>query len=196
MVVFHKTLSFSARKYIHQLKQTLFFDDWAEHAESLIGKPKEIAKEPEMEPITHMMHYENILSADQGFVERFLMKELAHRREVNDPIFQEQALLASLWTKDSKEFWYHFAHYMMQHPKGPMPIHYQEAAYLYSMLEGRPEAEKAPFSPGVKESYNKFVELSSKYNGMDIEEVREILRPTFGHTFYYDYFLMYNLPEY
>jgi len=185
-----------ARKYIHELKQTTFFDDWAAHAESLIGKPAEIAKEPEMEPITHMMHFENILSADQGFVEKFLMKELAYRHEVNDPIFQEQALLASLWTKNPKEFWYHFAHYTMAHPNTQIPIHYQEAAYLYAVMEGRPEAEKAPFSPGVKESYNKFVELSSKYNGMDLEEVREILRPTFGHTYYYDYFLMYNLPEY
>lgn len=185
-----------ARKYIHQLKQTNFFKAWAEHAEQLIGRPQAIAQDSEMAPITHMMHYADVLSSDQGFVERFLMKQLARRREVSDSLYQEQALLASLWTKDPKDFWYHFAHYTMLHPRGPLPIHYQEAAFLYAVSEGRPEADKAPFSPGVRESYSKFGELYTQYEGMDVKEVREILRPSFGHTFYFDYFLMNDLLEY
>ena len=60
-----------ARKYIHLLKQTCFFRDWAEQAESLLGHQELIAKDREFLPITHMLHYENVTGGDQGFVERF-----------------------------------------------------------------------------------------------------------------------------
>lgn len=185
-----------ARKYIHQLKSTMFFDDWALHAESLIGKRDEIAKDPDLGHITHMMNYENKLASDKGLVEEFIMKQLAARREVKDSVFQEQALLATLWTKDNKQFWYHFSQYVLQHPNEALPVYFQEAAYLYSIMERRSNIDKMPFTPGVKERYEKFAEMSSRCEGMDMEEVRKILEPSFGNTFYYDYFLMSNLPQY
>ncbi len=183
-----------ARKYIHQLKQTKFYADWANHAEELLNNPEKIAKDPEMAPIVHMMHYENKLTSDQGFVEKFLMTQLASSRETDDPVFQEQSLLASLWTKDSKEFWYHFNHYVQQHSE--VPLHYQEAAFLFGTLEERPDMDDAPFSPKVKDTFGHFAEQLSQYDGMDIEDGREMLREAFSNTFYYDYFLMSNLPEY
>ena len=185
-----------ARKYINELKQTTFHSKWAEQMEQLIGHPDKIAENPEMAPITHMMHYKDRLYADQGYVERGLMTNLASLREVDDPYFQEQALLASMWMKDAKAFWYHFTRYVNQHPKQAIPIHYQEAAYLFADLENRPDIDNMPVNPEVKDKFKRFDQVASQSDGQDIEDVRKALEPMFGNTFYYDYFLMSNLPEY
>ena len=185
-----------ARKYIGILKQTMFYRDWAEQAEALLGHPDRIAKNPEMEPITHMLHYDNVLGGDQGYTERFLMRQLAKSNYTDDPVFQEQTLLATLWTKDVKRFWYHFNDYVRLHPREPLPRYYQEAAYLYGMVEGREGMDKAPFDTSVKESFDRFAQSLSNYNGQEVEVAREGLYPFFWDTYYYDYYTMSNLPEY
>ena len=185
-----------ARKYIHLLKQTCFFREWAEHAESLLGKPKLITSDKELSPITHMLHYENVVGGDQGFTERFLMNQLATSKYADDPIFLEQKLLATLWTKNHKQFWHHFANYVYRNPKGPMPRYFQEAAYLYSKLEGRKNLDAVPFDQGIKDTFDRFMSFAQNYDNQDVEVAREGLYPYFGQTYYYDYYTMSQLPEY
>jgi hypothetical protein len=124
------------------------------------------------------------------------MTHLAELREVDDPYFQEQALLASLWTMDQNAFWYHFSRYVKLHPNQPIPIHYQEAAHLYGILEKRPDANRFPVGPDVKERHERFDEMASQLSGQDLPDVQKALEPIFGDTFYYHYYLMSNLPEY
>ncbi len=185
-----------ARKYIGILKQTMFFSDWAQQAEQLVGHPELIAQDAEREPITHMLHYNDVLGGDQGNIESFLMRQLARSTYTDDPIFQEQTLLATLWTKDVKRFWQHFSDYVRLHPQGPMPRYYQEAAYLYIEMEESPNVGNLPFSPGIKEGFERFATTMSDYDGRDVSVAREELFPFFGDTYYYDYYTMSNLPEY
>lgn len=185
-----------ARKYINILKNTLFFGEWAAKAESLLDNPQLIAKDHEMEPITHMLHYADVLNSDQGYAERFVMNQLAKSTYTKDPVFQEQALLASLWVKDPQLFWHHFYNYANLHPNVPMPVAYQEAAYLFGQIIKHPELDRMPFSPGIKESFDKFYQVFSKYEGMNVEEVRQQVGMLYSNTFYYDYHMMSNLPEY
>ena len=185
-----------ARKYINILKNTLYFDEWATNAEKLLDNPQLIAKDKEMEPITHMLHYADILSSERGNVERFIMRQLAMSTYADDPIFQEQTLLASLWVKDPNIFWRHFTTYVSKHPEGPIPIAYQEAAYLFAMMEDLPNIDQMPLSQGVKESFNKFIETYSQYEGMKAEDVRQQAGSLYDNTFFYDYHMMSNLPEY
>ena len=185
-----------ARKYIGILKQTIFYKDWAEHAEALLGHPDLIAKDSKLEPITHMLHYENALTGDQGYTEKFLMRQLAKSNYTDDPIFQEQALLATLWTKDVRRFWHHFNEYIKLHPQGPVPRYYQEAAYLYGKLEDRKDLDRMPFDASVKDSFERFATMMSDYNGQEVSVAREELNSFFGDTYYYDYYTMSNLPEY
>ena len=185
-----------ARKYINILKNTLYFDEWATNAEKLLDNPQLIAKDKEMEPITHMLHYADILSSERGNVERFIMRQLAMSTYADDPIFQEQTLLASLWVKDPNIFWRHFTTYVSKHPEGPIPIAYQEAAYLFAMMENLPNIDQMPLSQGVKESFNKFIETYSQYEGMKAEDVRQQAGSLYDNTFFYDYHMMSNLPEY
>ena len=185
-----------ARKYIGLLKQTLFYSDWAEQAEALLGHPELIAKDAEREPITHMLHYGNILGGDQGYTERFLMTQLARSTYTGDPIFQEQTLLATLWTKDIRQFWYHFQDYVNLHPKGPIPRYYQEAAYLYGQLEERKDLDRMPVDAGIKDTFERFMTSAPNYNDQDIEVARQGLYPFFGETYYFDYYTMSQLAEY
>ena len=185
-----------ARKYINLLKQTLFYSDWAEQAEALLGHPDLIAKDAEREPITHMLHYANYLGGDDGYTERFLMNQLARSIYTDDPIFQEQTLLATLWTKDINQFWYHFSDYVRLHPKGSMPRYFQEAAYLYGKIKERKDLDKMPFDKGVKDTFERFMTSASNFNNQDVKICREGLYPFYGETYYYDYYMMKNLPEY
>ena len=186
----------AARKYLRLLKHTLWYDDWATETEKLLSQPELIAKDPEMGAITHMMHYDNTLSSDQGFVERFLMLHLAKSSYKDDPIFQEQALLATLWTKDTDDFWMRFMDYIRLHPNDPMPRYYQEAAYLYANIEERDNVLKLPFDESVKSGFDHFMKSASALDGADIERAREALFPSFGQTYFFDFYTMSQLPEY
>lgn len=184
-----------ARKYLNILKQTMNFDDWAQQAQGLVGDSAAIAADPEMGIVKRMMHYDNRLSTDQGFVERFLMNTLANSQYKGDPLFQEQALLATLWTKNINQFWYRFYDYIRLHPEGPMPRYYQEAAWLYGQLEERPDMDLMPFDDGVKDTFQRFMKAAEPYNNADVEDAR-IGLTYFNQTYYYDYYLMSRLPEY
>ena len=185
-----------ARKYLGLLQHTLFFKDWADQNRSLIGDTAAIARHPEYGPVRLMMHYDNDLNADEGNVESFLMNQLASSTYAGNPLFTEQTLLASLWTRNAKQFWYHFYDYVNQHPDDGIPIYYQEAAYLFGYLEERPDLDSFPVSSGVKESFQHFMESASRYNDADIEVARRGLYPFFGQTYFYEYYVMNHLPEY
>ena len=185
-----------ARKYLGLLRQTLFFGSWADWAENLLRHPDQIAADAELSAVSHMLHYNNVLSSDQGNIERFLMQRLAISTYADDPVFQEQALLATLWTHDIQEFWERFADYIRLHPGQSLPRYYQEAAYLYGKLQGREDLDRMPFDKSVKESFGRFMQFAPKYNDTDVEVAREALYPAFGQTYYYDYYTMSQLPEY
>ena len=184
------------RKYIDILKQTMFYSDWAKHAETLIGQADMIIKDAEREPITHMFHYKSFLGGDQGYTERFLMRQLVMSTDTSDPIFQEQALLATLWTKDINQFWHHFNDYIRLHPQGRIPRYYQEAAYLYGKITEQVDVDKMPFDRSVKDGFEHFMSAAADYDQQEVEVVRAGLSPFFGDTYYYDYYAMSNLPEY
>ena len=124
------------------------------------------------------------------------MSQLAASQYKDDPIFQEQALLATLWTKDIGMFWKRFSDYIRLHPNGPIPRYYQEAAYLYGQLEERTDLDKMPFDESVKDGFDRFMQVATRYDGADIERVRDVLSPMFSQTYFYDYYVMSQLPEY
>ena len=184
------------RKYLRLLKQTMFYKGWAEETEAMIGHPERFVEDPERGFITHMMHYENSLGGDKGYIERFLMTELAQSTDTSDPIFQEQCLLATLWIKDPKTFWYHFENYIRLHPEDPMPRYYQEAAYLFGKMMRKTNLDRMPFDPGIKKAFEQYTSSAKRYADGDIEVAREALYPFFGETYFYDFSTMSDLAEY
>jgi hypothetical protein len=114
----------------------------------------------------------------------------------NDPVFQEQSLAAALWMKDINLFWRHFMNYARSHVKDPMPRIYQEAAYLYGHLENQVDISHMPFDQNVKENYDAMMQAVQQSNASSEEQLRPLLYLKFGHTFYYEYFLMRDIMLY
>ena len=182
-----------ARKYLGLLKQTMFYDSWADDMYEYTEHPENIAQMPEMEFITHMMHYKNSLTSDHNLVEDFLMKRLIHSNYTADPVFLEQKVLASMQAKNASLFWAHLQNYMYLYPDRTLPIHVQEAAYLLADLEERPDKDKMPVSPAVKENYKRFDQTASRLEGADWAAAQAALYPLFGNTYFYDYYMV-NFP--
>lgn len=175
-------------KHAEILKHTLFHGQWAKHLEELQQQPELRKNDRETGPVTHMLHYPDMVGADNGYAERYLMNHLA-AMDSDDPYFQEQCLLATLWAKNSSLFWPRFAKYLSQHPGEPIPRCYQEAAYLYTVME-----ENAPFQvpvdESIKKNFDEFARTLEQYDGRDIRVAREALYPLYGKTYFFEHYLM------
>ena len=62
------------------------------------------------------------------------------------------------------------------------------------MLEGR-EMDRLPIDQSVKQSFDYFMQTAEHYDNMEAGFVREGMK-AFSDTYYYDYYLMRDLPEY
>lgn len=175
-------------KYTEMLKHTLFHNQWAEHQEELQQQPEKRRADSETGPVMHMLHYPDAIGVDNGYAERYLMNHLAVM-DSDDPYFQEQCLLATLWTKDSSQFWPRFAKYLSQHPGKPIPRCYMEAAHLYTVMEGNAPFQ-VPVDEVTKKTFDEFARTLEQYDGRDIKEAREALYPLYGKTYFFEYYLM------
>ena len=177
----------AARKILKLLQHTTFHGKWADNMQQLLDHPKQMAENSDMGPITHMLHYTNLVGSDGGNVENYVMNVLAGQN-ADDPYFQEQAVLATLWLKDQPKFWQRFFHYARLRPTEQLPVLFQEAAYLFGTLENRPDLSRMPFDKSVVQTYNAFVKEAQKYNGQNVEVGRSALKPFFGNTYFYEYY--------
>ena len=141
------------------------------------------------------MTFNDNLSSDQSIVEKFLMEHFV-RDNSQDKLYQDQSLNAALWMKDIQMFWPFFNQYARNHANEHMPIHYQEAAYLYGHLENEVDISHMPFDEQVKRDYEEFMATAQQYRGMKEEQLRHIMYPRFGKTFYFEYFLIRNQKMY
>lgn len=180
-----------AAKYINILKHTRYHKAWAEEQEQYLNHREKMKASAEYGPLFHLRDFSDQLGSDNGLVEYFLMHLLVNV-ETKDPMMQELVLFAALWTKDIATFWPRFNKYALSHVGQSMPRHYQEAAYLYGNLEHNVDISQMPFDPQVVQDYQNFMKLAQSCAGMTEAQMRPIFYPQFGHTFYYDYFLIRN----
>ena len=180
-----------ARKYIGLLKKTRYHRAWAARQERFLGNEAALRSDAAYGPVFHLLIPDDQLASDNALVEYFLQNKLALTQS-DDPLLQEAALLAALWTKDIQMFWPQFFAYAKQHPTSHMPKHYQEAAYLYGNLEHGVDISQMPFDRDVVDNYQQFMQLAQQCAGMSEERMRPIFYPRFGKTFYYEYFLVRN----
>ena len=198
-----------ARKYLNLLKQTTFHRAWAERYEKYLATPDAFdlkkleasiaAKKPlldergmkEFEPILHLMTYPDRLDGDNTLVEMYLLQTFA-RGNGDDPLFQEMTLICALIMKDIDLFWPRFMKFASMHPDLHMPLHFQEAAYLYGHLENKVDISHMPFDKNVRDTYDRFMKFNEQGGPMTEEQKAIAFYPQFGNTFYYFYFLVRN----
>lgn len=176
-----------AQKYIDILKKTKYYADWAQHYEAYIKDPSLIKKDKEFGPILHMLSPNDRLTSDNTLIELYLLNYFSND-DSDDPIYQEQTLLAALQVKDIQMFWPRFFHYANLHKGQRMPIHYQEAAYLYGKLENEIDTSHMPFDKEVVSTYDDFMAAAQQYSNMTEEQMKPLMYDRFGNTFYFEYF--------
>lgn len=176
-----------AQKYIDILKKTKYYADWAQHYEAYIKDPSLIKKDKEFGPILHMLSPNDRLTSDNTLIELYLLNYFSND-DSDDPIYQEQTLLAALQVKDIQMFWPRFFHYANLHKGQRMPIHYQEAAYLYGKLENEIDTSHMPFDKEVISTYDDFMAAAQQYSNMTEEQMKPLMYDRFGSTFYFEYF--------
>ena len=179
-------------KFLNLLRQTCYYGDWADHFEGLINRPDLMASDMETGPITHMMHYPDVQSAGDGFVEKNLMEVLS-KTDANEPYFQEQAVLAAMWTRNTADFWARFEHYVNMHPNRPVPRIFQEAAYLFGNMENLSFTEELPVNKDVKENLHGFIQVMQQCNWKPNAQVRNYLYQRYGTTYYFEFFFLKDI---
>ena len=185
----------ATRKYLNLLRQTLFYGGWADHMEKLLDYPELPSSDKETGPITHMLHYGNILSEGDGYVEKNLMTMLS-KIDSDDPYFQEQAVLGAMWTRNANDFWNRFEHYLDLHPNDPVPRIFQEAAYLFGNMAHLSFINDMPFEKNVTDNFQGFMKLMQQCDGKPRGQMKKFLFQTYGHTYYFEYFFLKDITYY
>lgn len=195
-----------AKKYINMLKKTRYHKAWAAHYENFIHRRDLMEKDPEFASILPMANFPNRLDGDMTLVEMYLLRTFSTGMGA-DPYYQEMTLVCSMIMKDINLFWPRFHRYVVMHQQEEnfrVPTHYQEAAYLFTMLEPQREsvmwpgltnaqaAEKIPFDQSVKQRYAEFMQFNAQCGNMSEDQKKQAFLPRFGDTFFYFYFLVRN----
>ena len=183
----------AVRKYLTILRQTQFYGSWADHIEELLNSPEQLANDKETGPITHMLHYKDHKGSDDGYVEKYLMMQLAEA-DSDDPYFQEQAVLATLWNRDPVNFWPRMSRYAQLHPKSHVPRIFMEAACLFGHMQNLDFIQNLP-DKNVLNNYNSFMQQMQQLQneGRSFNEMRKLMFPYFGNTYFYEYFFLKDI---
>lgn len=186
----------TARKFLDILRQTTYYGGWADHMESLLNDPQALAKDAETGPVSRMMHYTDRLDAVEGKVENALMTTLAEH-DADDIYFQEQAVLAAMWTRNPDLFWPRFDHYVQLNGEENMPPRiFQEAAWLFANLQGQEGLDEWSLEPGVQENFSGFMRLLQQYKQAPTPSNRKYIYDYYGKTYYFEFFFLRDITYY
>ena len=197
-----------AEKYINILRKTTFNKEWAEERLALLHDKKKYQATEEYKCVRPMYDaFKNALDGDQGLVEMYLISYFCHMNSDN-PKFQEATVAFSLIQKDIGLFWPRFFKYAELHANEPMPIHYQEAAYLFGELEHQVDTSKMPFDQvKIKNRFASFQNVTSRlmqtyspqYKGNEAaltKKVGEECYSQFGDTYWWFYYFSRGVHTY
>lgn len=189
-----------AKKYLTILSTSLFYKDWAERLMPVTDHPELIANYHEFDTVKELWdNMGSILDGDNGLCEMYLLNYFSHTMNKDDKLLQELTLNYAMVQKDIQLFWPRFFLYAQMHQGKKMPVHYQEAAYLYGNLEPQNvNISNMPFEQTVKDKYASFQQTSQSLlaSGMDAKQVGEAMKGSFGDTFYWFYFFSRNVHSY
>lgn len=190
-----------AKKYLSLLQSSMYYAEWANHYMPLVCAEKNIKEYPELANIIELRaHMGSVLDGDNGLCEMYLIKYFSNTQNIDSKYLAEMTLMYAIIQKDIQLFWPHFFIYANQHQNEKMPIHYQEAAYLYGVLEPQSmDTRNMPFDKEkVIDRYNSFNATTQNYlrSGMSVEDIGRLTKPVFGDTFYWFYFFCRDVHSY
>lgn len=175
-----------SQKYINMLRHTLYYKDW---------------KMPDTKKMSELYKNVNPLAgSDNGLIEKFLIDYFSIMPPTTSKYLTEMALVYALISKDIRTFWTQFFRYAAQRPGLDMPIHYQEAAYLYGKLEPQTvDSSNMPYDKQrINDRYQTFMQTATQYmqSGMDEKATGEAMRTQYSDTFWWTYYFVHGSTYY
>lgn len=190
----------AADKYISLLEQTTFHAKEAAMLRELYRHPEKLADVEQFRvPAELHRHDTNALDSDNGLSEMYLLHNFSTTMNVDSKLLQEVTLNYAMISKNIKLFWPRFYQYATLHKGEPMPIHYQEAAFLYGTLEKSNYIKGLPFDrERVKNRYTYFQNTVQGHlrRGLTEEQVGRLVKAEFGDTFWWFYFFCNHVSSY
>lgn len=190
-----------ARKYLDILSHTMYHKEWADHYRPLLKNPKLIKNYPEFKNILKLYRFmSNRLDSDMGLCERYLLNYFSTSFCVDDVYTEEMCMAYALMSKDIRTFWQQLFLYVRLHPGAKMPIHYQEAAYLYGLVEPQTmDTSHMPFDEDkIIGRYAAFIQRVQQLMqmGKNEKEAGEAVKAEFGDTYWWSYYFVRGLEYY
>ncbi len=181
-----------ARKYLELLRTMPFQGEFVSKYESYIEQPELKDSDAEMQEITKLTNYANLLDGDGGLIEVYLLNSFAlmegGTREMVDLSLQSCLIL-----KDLSGFWQRFIKLLPTFKDGKIPTHYQEAALLLAAFNANLDLSGLPIDKNIQTKFNQLVEASEKNSKLGEDYNRNALYPQYGNTYWYYYFFVKGL---
>ena len=183
----------AATKYLDILSHTCF-SRWAD-AHRVYLSDKERLKADYSRTLELVCPREDLFYSEEGAIELKIMEHFAlfDQPEVEDmtPFYSQCSMIWALLSKDIDRFWQCLDNYYGVNMPASLPLYYQQAAYLYSVLTGSGIADNLPIDDGVRRLYDSFSTYMTTHQG-SVNELREASYKRFGKTFFYFYFFVDN----
>lgn len=189
-----------ADKYISLLEQTTFHTQTAKELRVLLTHPEKIAEEGRFKCIQELhRHATNTLDSDNGLSEIYLLHNFSNTMNIDSKLLQEVTLNYAMISKNIQLFWPRFFQYATLHAGEEMPIHYQEAAYLYGNLEKNVTISKMPFDRKritIRYLYFQNAVQGHLKRGLNEKQAGELVKAEYGDTFWWFYFFCNDVNSY
>lgn len=185
----------AAQKYIDILKQTKYYRDFALKCEKLVGRPDLCRKDPTLSLMFHLRPPKDAIASDRSVIEEFLYYAFPPEMS-KDPLYLQVSMSNALQLKDIPTFWRCYHYFAPTISKDDhMPTLVQQAIMMFGSLEHEFDISRMPFDKGIRETYNEMMDRAKQYAGMTEEQMKPLMYPLYGSTYYFDYFFFRQTTE-
>ena len=184
----------NARKYLRLLSRTTFQKKWAEKMLRIVEDETLMLTDDHFRmPFKLYNEGSELVGVDDKYVELTILNKWMYSI-TNDPEAQEVALGCAMMARNQNCFWSQVQQFYNINPGKYFPIHVQEAM-LFGVYELKMEGINlsfVKFDQRVVDRYKAFFERLNQYSsqGMNVKQIGAALRPEFGDTYMWDYYVL------
>lgn len=185
-----------ADKYLSMLNLNLFQSSWVRRYRPLVVDPTLIDDYPELAAIRLLHEYpDNEVYGDHGHVEAEVYKPFSNLINPTLPAVQELGVYYAMLEKNATRFWAQLQYFAELNPKKKVPAVFQEAAYLFQQLDPASiQGVSFNYSKDVTDRFDFFNQYANTHGRPDMsqQEIGELLKPKFGHTYWWYYYFNHS----
>lgn len=184
----------NARKYLRLLSKATFQRKWAEEMRRFVEDEKLLTTDEHFRmPLRLYNEGSELVGTDDKYVELTILKKWMYTI-TDDPVAQEVALGSAMMMRDRKCFWSQVQQHYNINPEAHFPTHVQEAMLfeVYELGTQGVNLSFVKFDERVVERYKAFISRMKQYasQGMNAKQIGSLLRPEFGDTYMWDYYVL------